>query len=157
MRSLALMVALLPAVVLAPSNANAQCVVRGASFSSYGTSCPTGTANSPLLSGSFIPTRCQIAMNFKAYAGCCNEYLTGRTLMFGLAPANVPLSPYCTLLVQPMVLVTWAPSQGSTLTVNLPRNTSPGSVFVQGIATYYYTLGRRTKYMMTHGLKVTIW
>ena len=147
--------------LLLASSIHAQCAVKGASFRAYGQSCPANSTWAPALTGNFQPTACTIALTIRADRGCCNEYLSGRMLMFGASPANIPLSflglPTCSLLVQPQFFFTWSNTTSGTMTINLPSNTSPGTVYVQGVASYYYTLGRRTKYRLSRGLAVTIW
>ena len=140
----------------------AQCTIKGATIKPYGQGCTKfGSARAELYGG-YYPATCTIRLSLEAHHGYSNTFLVGKALVFGMAPANVPMpwigSPSCTLLVSPMGLFVW-PSAALKLMLDLklPPNIGLGTVYVQGVAVYYTKGVARTDFQLTRGLAVSIW
>ena len=142
---------------MAPISA-AQCAVTDVAFEPYGTGCGAVVSQAPSLSGSFESSTCSVSLTVDAFGGCCNTFLTFRLIGLGLAPDQVPL-PFlgtgCDLLIQPLIFVALPPSQ-DTLKLRIPPGMPTGTLYLQGGAGYFTTIGMTRDTALTQGLRVTL-
>ena len=62
----------------------------------------------------------------------------------------------CTLLTSVDLVIMQPTSAGSTLQIQLPPGTSAGTVYAQGAAHYFTTIGRRDNLQLSNGLAITL-
>ena len=133
----------------------AQCPVKSATFTPYGSGCNTAFPREvPKLGAAFAPKSCSISLWILAYPGCCNVIARQQVFAFGIGRSSVPLPGGCALLVNPLVVL---PVDRSVRVVNakLPTTTTLGTFHAQGYVAYSSTLSRRTSPAFTQGLEIT--
>ena len=110
------------------------------------------------MAGIFQASSCQLQLPIGAYRGCCNTFLRNIIYVFGLAPSNLPvpfLGTGCVLLARPDLVVVRGLSAGA-LSITLPRGICTGTVYVQGAAQYFTTIGQYYSHNLTRGLAITL-
>jgi hypothetical protein len=145
---------------LAASGAGAQCLIAGLSLAPYGSGC-SFAFGVPALSASFDPAACSATVSVNAAGGCCNTFLVSRALAVGLTPVSFPL-PFigagCDLLTSADLFILEQPSSAGP---DFVFDFAPGvwlwglTVYVQGAAHYFTTIGFTHDYNLTDGLAVT--
>lgn len=147
------------ALAIAASTTSAQCPIRSATFKSYGTGCTSVNNRVPVLAGKYDPTACAVFLDISAYGGCCNTYLRNRIFVFGVTSVNIPMPWFgrnCVLLNSADLVFVLPVASGSTLKIQLPPGTRPGTLYVQGAAHYLTTIGLSNDYQLTNGLTITL-
>ncbi len=125
---------------------------------SYGSGCnPVGTVV-PTLTGSFDNQNCSLSLVLTGFQGCCNTFLWGNIFAFGATRTQLPapfFGPGCTLYMAPIAVLPLARTV-NTLTIKVPSNTPKGTIYAQGVADYFTTIGFRHNYALTAGLSIQV-
>ena len=136
------------------SAASAQCL--DVTFTPYGKGCVFLFA-APELSGTADASTCTLDLTATVPPTCCNTFPVGRLLLIGLSPEDLPfpeVGPTCTLLVDPLLLVS-IPAAPDTLSFHVPPSVPSGTtVFVQHAVDYFTTIGLTHDFALSNGLRV---
>ena len=153
---------LMTLALAAAAAAQAPCPVSSIGASAYGQGC-SPVFTTPSLLAQLDVVNCEIALTVQATGGCCNTFLTNYVLRLGLGQTQVPLpppaAPGCDLLVSPDVFL-FQPANASTSdTFALPIPPSlplPLTLFAQGGALYFTTIGLSTDVGLTSGVQMNL-
>lgn len=147
---------ILSASLLLSTFAAAQCAFSSVSVSSYGQPCSVFTGNPTTIGALLDVTNCSLGIEVHAFPGCCNTYLVGRVLVLGLQPNTQPLPQFnCTLLTSPDVVL--FQTTGSTFPLSMPNAPFPATtLFAQGAAIYFTTIGFSTDWAFSSGAQITL-
>ena len=142
-------------IVSAP--ADAQCPINQIGFQSYGQGCNGFLP--PQLSGSFDPGSCSLTLVNPGMSNLGNTFPLRRFWIFGLQPANYPLTflgPSCVSLTSADLIEVRAASLGNTATFVMPPWFFPGlQIYAQGATEYFATIGQGFV-QFTDGLQMTM-
>jgi hypothetical protein len=142
------------AVLALEGFAAAQCPFSTVQLTTYGSGCNPVFATNPTLTGTLDPTVCTLNLTVNAFSGCCNTFLNGRILAIGLQPVSQPLPQLgvgCTLLASPDALLFQANTAGATFVLAIPPGLPPLTLYAQGAAIYFTTIGLTTDIALTGG------
>lgn len=145
-------------VLLLGTAARAQCNgPTSVSLTPYGGTCTYWSANAAL-QARYDTTTCVLQVQFDAARTCCNVYLRQRLLLLGVQPIvpGLPLPalvPGCELAVVPLVALIDAGGR-APFALRLPPITGV-TLYVQGVNTYFTTIGLHTDLQTTDGLRVS--
>ncbi|MCA8956423.1 MAG: hypothetical protein KDC87_10140 [Planctomycetes bacterium] len=159
MRTLFHFAAVLATLSLIPVLGNAQCTNRTVAFTSYGSGCTSVFNTVPSLAGKFDPTNCTMYLDLSAFGGCCNTFLRNRIFAFGVRQTSLPvpfIGPKCVLLTSSELFVVLPVAAGSTLQIPVPPAAPAGTLYAQGAAHYFTTIGLSNDYELTNGLSITL-
>lgn len=152
--------ALVCSVALGAGFAAAQCPFTSVSTASYGQGCnPVFFGNVPTLSVALDTPACSLNVTVDAFAGCCNTFLVGRLLALGAAPTMVPLPQFgvgCALLVDQPILLYQPSAAGDTFALPLGAALPPLTVYAQGAALYFTTIGFSTDFALASGYQIQL-
>lgn len=136
-----------------------QCQFTSVALQNYGAGCGVVFGVPPSITAQLDPVTCDLGIRVTAFAGCCNTFLRDRLLVLGLAPTNQPLpqvAPGCVLLASPIVFLWQATSAGDTFHLGIPPGLTSFTMYAQGAAHYFTTIGLSDDLMLTDGLMLTL-
>ncbi|HEX5052461.1 MAG TPA: hypothetical protein VFZ65_11855 [Planctomycetota bacterium] len=145
--------------LLAASSALAQCPFSGVSVQTYGQGCNSVFLNLPTMGAGIDVPSCTLQVTVSAFSGCCNTFLVGSLLALGDQATSIPvpdLGPNCMLLVDPAIVLFQPNSAGSSFVLSLPPVLPPLTVFAQGAALYFTTIGFSYDFALTAGAQLTL-
>jgi hypothetical protein len=144
--------AALPVAAFAPAQ------VTGITVSSFGQPCQP-LFGGPNLQVTLDVQNQQLLVVVAAQYGCCNTYLSGRVLCLGLAQAAITLPPLpqCRLLVSPDIVLFRPNSAGDTFALPVGAVPPPLSLYAQGAAVYFTTIGFSTDVALSAGAQIDLW
>ena len=150
---------LLAALLIATSAAVAQCQFSSVPVVTYGQGCSAVFGNNPTLAFQLDTAACSLGVGVQAFQGCCNTYRLGVLLALGDQAAAIPvpqLGPNCDLLTSSTVTL-WLPGpQGTTFWLALPPGLSSVTLFAQGGALYFTTIGLSYDFALTAGTQFSL-
>lgn len=147
-------------IALTAGLAGAQCPFSSVSSSTYGPGCSAVfPGNLPTLSVALDVPGCSLGVTVTAFGGCCNTFLVGRLLALGDAPTMVPLPQLgagCVLQVDQPILLYQPSAAGDTFVLPVGAALPPLTVYAQGAALYFTTIGFSTDLALTGGYQVQL-
>lgn len=139
---------------LVAHDARAQCA--NVAIGSYGNTCAF-FGQDAILSAGFNSSTCTLDVKLSVSQTCCNTFPSGQILLIGTAPIipgiNIaPLLPSCELSVIPLVQL--PTSVGSGWSFFIPPVPVAATFYLQGVNTYFTTIGFTTDYQSSNALKL---
>ncbi len=138
------------------AESRAQCA--NVAIGSYGNTCPFFLQDATL-SAAFNTSTCTLDVDLSVSQTCCNTFPNGQILIIGTAPIIpgihvVPLLPSCELAVVPLVQL--PTSVGNGWSFFIPAVPVTATFYLQGVNTYFTTIGFTTDYQSSNGLKLDL-